>query len=337
MGMISYRPTLLLVTLISLFAIPGVGLAQLTKDAFPTPAGGYLYAYEANPGEDVPGTGGFDALDGTFSHDNGNDEWDGTGVGMGRPGGAVVLAGTGHYLRCQDTGDPRDYGMADPGSNRMLYFGHNLSADGASPALLDEGVTLHFRARVSTGPPVDDLHPDGGGGITPYPGGGDGYGIFDGGRGNVGIQQDVGGIISFSLETEGVFAGLQMNGLDGTAISGNVDTGEGVANLLGVLATQWHEYWVTIAHAPGGPGTHVVNVYIDGFRTPLATFDVTAGDAAPFPGFTSLALGVGSSPASGAIDLDFVRVARGTYAPGELIFLDDFESGNTSAWSVTAR
>ena len=34
-------------------------------------------------------------------------------------------------IRIQDTGDPRNYGFTDP-SNRKLYFGHNITADGGS-------------------------------------------------------------------------------------------------------------------------------------------------------------------------------------------------------------
>ena len=147
-------------------------------DLYAPPLGGYAYTYEANPGQDAAGAGtAFDALDGTFSHNNGSDQWDGTGPGLGRPGGVSIVGGA---LRIQDTGDPRDHGMGDPGSNRMIYLGHDLVPDGAGTTLLDAGVTLHFRARISMGSPLDDIHPDGGSPTTPYPAGGDGYGIHGG-------------------------------------------------------------------------------------------------------------------------------------------------------------
>lgn len=307
---------------------------ELIIGGFGAPPGGWLYSYEANPGDDVPGSSGFDALDGTFSHDNGSDVWDGTGPGAGRPGGAVVLGTTESYLRIQDTGDPRDYGMGDPGSNRKIYFGHDLSADGASATLLDSA-TLHFRARVSSGAPLDDLHPDGGGGTTPYPSSGDGYPIVNGGSGNIGLGQLAGGLISFSLETDGGSPGLHMNSLDGQVVSANVDTGEGTANILAIPVTGWHDYWVAIEHSPAGPGTHRVIVFLDGSHTPAAEYDVTAGDGWPYSGISFLGLGTGSTPESGAIDIDFVHITEGAHAPSDGIFSDGFESGNTLAWSST--
>lgn len=265
----------------------------VSAQSFARPAD-IIYSYEANAGEDAVGNGSdFDALDGTFSHDNGSDEWDGSAIGEGRPGGAMVIDGT--YLRMQETGDPRDHGLDDP-SNRKLYFGHDLSADGASGTLLDDGVTLYFRARVPTDGPLDDIHPNGGGAITPYPAGGDGYGLHSGGKGNIGIKESGGGIISFSLETEGADAGLQMPG-----------------NHLDIDVTQWHDYYVTIE--AGGAGTHQVSIYVDGNGTP-ETFDVSADDGSDYDGITYLALGMGSTGASGALDVDFVVVAPGVEAPG---------------------
>ena len=57
-------------------------------------------------------TSGFTSLDGTWSHDNGGDAWDGSAIGDGSPGGVSVIDG---YLRIQDPGDPRDNGFPDPG------------------------------------------------------------------------------------------------------------------------------------------------------------------------------------------------------------------------------
>ncbi len=301
----------LLQFLVVLLTVLG-GAYDSRADLYAPPPGGYAYTYEANPGQDAAGTGtAFDALDGTFSHDNGADEWDGTGAGMGRPGGASIVGGA---LRIQDTGDPRDYGMGDPGSNRKIYLGHDLVPNGAGATLLDSGVTLHFRARIPTDDPLDSLHPDGGGGIVPYPAGGDGYRIHDGGKGNISLRQSAGGLISFSLSLAGDEAGaeLAMNSLNGNAISADVDTGEGTAKGVPLDATAWHEYWITIG--AGGAGTHQVTVYLDGSLTPVGTFDVTAGNGSDFS-TTYLAIGVGSTPSSGAVDIDFVRVAFSEHAP----------------------
>ena len=266
------------------------------------PAGGWTYTYSGDSAAAGSGSG-FDALDGTWSHDAGTDEWDGTGIGSGRPGGVSALTdGTTGHVRLQETGDPRDYGLLDPGSNRKLYFGHDISGEGASNSILDDGVTLSFRARIATGSPLDDAHPDGGGGLTPWPVGGDGYVTHDGGKGNFGIKQANGGLISFSLATTSDLTGVStggliMNNLNGAVITNDVDEGDpGTRNLFTLIdPTKWHEFWITIA--AGGTGTHVVNIYADGSLIPTS-FDVTAGSGSDFAvGY--LGLGLGSTPQSG--------------------------------------
>ncbi|MBN2270694.1 MAG: PEP-CTERM sorting domain-containing protein [Sedimentisphaerales bacterium] len=273
--------------------------------------GGIIYNY--NGSADAPGSGSvFDALDGTWSHNNGSDEWDGTGIGAGRPGGASSLTlGTDTFLRIQDTGDPRDYGMPDP-SNRKIYFGHDLTADGVSDTFLDDGITLAFRARLSTPPPLDDLHPDGGGGIVPFPAGGDGYLIHDGGKGSIGLHQNAGGTISFSLVTEadgqGMLnsGGLIMNNLNGSSVTGDVDSGEtGTLNFLPLDdPTVWHDFIISIF--AGGMGTHVADISVDG--GPSVSFYLTAGSGNDFDGISYLGIGQGSTGQSGAIDIDYVSV-----------------------------
>ena len=305
---------------VCLTAAAGVcAAAALTAQAqvYPDPAGGWLYKFDGDAA--APGSGGFTALDGTWSHDNGSDQWDGTGIGEGRPGGVSALVEDGTtFLRIQDTGDPRDYGMSDPGSNRKEYFGHDLTDQGASASLLDEGVTLSFRARVATSGLLDDAHPDGGAGVMPWPAGGDGYLTHDGGKANFGIRQANGGLVSFALALEsdtGVADGLLMNNLNGDSITGAVDAGDpGTPNLLMLDTTMWHEYWITIK--AGGAGTHQVSVYVDGSLTPTV-FDVTAGSGreSDFGDISYVAIGLGATPQSGAIDIDFVAVAEGAIAP----------------------
>ena len=86
------------------------------------PPEGWTYIYtgdSAAPGAD------FNALDGTWSHDNGSDQWDETEIGSGRPGGVSILSDCNvTFVRLQDTGDPRNYGIGDP-SNRKILFGHS--------------------------------------------------------------------------------------------------------------------------------------------------------------------------------------------------------------------
>ena len=311
------------------FLLLGIG-GMNAQTTFPPPEGGWDYAYEGDAAAYSPND--FASLDGTWSHDNSSDEWDGSAIGGefgddNRPGGAMTITEDDiDYLRIQDTGDPRDYGFSDPGSNRKIYFGHNLTEDGASETVLDDGITIHFRARVPTEGPLDALHPDGQqqNGEQPYPDGGDGYVTSNGGKGNFVIKQQSGGAIAFSLTTvsdtpEGNpnqfvtrFAGLSMNEFAGNEISGDVNFGQGGGkNVIPFDPTQWHEFWIVIQRDEDNVGTHVASIYMDGDTTPQV-FKMTAGDGGEGEGqyseFSYLAMGSTATPQSAALDIDFCRV-----------------------------
>jgi len=247
-----------------------------------------------------------DALDDTWNHDNGSDQWDGTAPGEGNPGGAAALTEDGvTFLRIQDTGDPRDLGIGEP-SNRKVYLQRpmDISLDGAS---------LEFRIRIATSAPLDDQ-------VTgePWPAEGIGYHIRDNGKGMIGIGEagEAGvGIISFSLAHPGE-AGFEdvatdvlvMNNLVGTEASGDVDTGDAAAavamNMIAVDdATQWNTFVIDIA--AGGAGTHIVTVSANG--GPAESFEVTIGT--DLENDTSSLL-IGSSGTGGvtAFDVDYVSV-----------------------------
>jgi hypothetical protein len=320
-----------------LFVVLAMGLASGVVYAgvdYPDPAGGWTYLYS---GYAAAAGGGYTALDGTWSHDNGSDAWDESGIGAGRPGGASAIDG---YLRLQDPGDPRDHGMGDP-SNRKLYFGHSITNDigAAADAILNTGLTISFRARVATGAPLDDMHPDTGGDgeykggpIAPWPAGGNGYLGHDGGKGNFSVRQSAGDqVISFSLalgsesmkydptipfSDVGGGTGLVMNNLvsggdcDPWEYDGNGET----LNLLpAVDMTLWHELWITIEADTSGTGTHLVKVYADGWLKPHE-FIVSAGDGNDFND-SYIAMGVGATGAMGAIDIDFFAYAPGVIVP----------------------
>lgn len=295
------------------------------------PPGGWTYIYSGDDDTNGP-TNNFDSLDGTWDHDNNSDEWDGTQIGSGRPGGVMSLSQVGvTFLRLQDTGNPGDYGMGDPGSNRKLFFGHSITNEIGSPTadtILDDGVTLTFRARIATTSPLDDAHPAGGGGTSPWPAGGDGYVIHDGGKG-IGIHQQTGGkIICFHLclGTDGWVdgrEGLVMNDLadtNPTSPSPDVDQQEddgGTLNLLDIAApTDWHEFWITIQQDLTNTGTHLVKVYMDGSIV-SDDFIVTAGNCHGDHdyGDSYLSMEVGSTPQAGAIDIDFIAYKQGIYQP----------------------
>ncbi len=322
-----------------------LGLAQTTPAgvAYPDPAGGWSYIYQANAGEDVAGDGAsFDALDGTWSHNNGSDAWDGSApggtfqVGVNAPGGAKVFqeGGVG-YLRIQDPGDPRDFNHPDP-SNRKIYFGHDISSEGAPDDALDRGVTISFRARLpvpsKTAHPLDTLHRDGQGaaGPQPFPAKGDGYVTSDGGKGNFVIKQQAGGAFAFSLavaddQGQGApdspkagFTGLTMNEFSGNAISGNVNFGQGTGtNVLALDPTEWHEFWIVLRKDPANIGTHEALIYVDG-STQAKFFKITAGNGSDY-GHGYLAMGSTATPQNSALDVDFFAYkTEATFPPGAL-------------------
>jgi len=243
-----------------------------------------------------------DALDDTWDHDNGSDQWDGTGPGEGNPGGAALLTEDGvTFLRIQDIGDPRDLGISEP-SNRKVYLTRltDISLDGLS---------IEVRIRVATTAPLDDQVSG-----DPWPAEGIGYHIRDGGKGMIGVSDGV-GVISFSLgqagEPDYVDAAsdvLVMNSLVGTEPTSDVDT-EDAANAVALNmmaiddATQWNTFVIDIV--AGGAGTHVVTVSANG--GPAESFDVTLGSDmeadAPF-------IAIGSSGTGGitAFDVDYLSV-----------------------------
>lgn len=316
--------------------------------AFSDPAGGWTYIY--NGDKDTAGDpgSGFTSLDGTWSHDNGSDEWDGSKIGGvfgddNRPGGAMSVTENGvTYLRIQDTGDPRDYGYADPGSNRKVYFGHDMIADGASETVTDDGVVLAFRARIptpgNTTAPLDPWHRDGqqAAGVKPYPATGDGYVTSDQGKGNFVIRQagnasNPGGGIAFSLtvasDTTGGaltptanFTGLTMNENAGNKPAGSqVNFGQGTGtNVVAFDPTQWHEFWIVLRKDPAGIGTHQGFIYMDGSLTPRI-FSITSGTDTDFTGISYLAIGMTATPQNAALDIDYVAYKLGAVFPSGAI------------------
>ncbi|MHC4499047.1 MAG: hypothetical protein ACYS21_08060, partial [Planctomycetota bacterium] len=326
-----------------------LGLTTLPAAAgvdYGEPDGGWTYIYDGAGVAvgDPDGTEGYNALDGTWNHNNGSDELDTTGNnweigGGGDPGGIKALVEGGiTLLRLQDCGDPRDHDSAgewnDP-SNRKLYFTHRMSDDGidstVGDTILDTGVTISFRARLATTPPLDDLFGNGGSPTGPWPAGGNGYGIHHGGKGNFGVHQgtsDGDGQVAFSLilagDEEGGDknpdrSGLCMPNLNGTSISGEVDiegNDDGTLNLLDIDdLTIWHEFWITIQADTSGGGTHKVSIYMDGSGTPTE-FHVTASNDTEDAGDgANISMGMGSTDSHGAFDVDFFAYKPGIITP----------------------
>jgi uncharacterized repeat protein (TIGR01451 family) len=284
---------------------------------FSPPQGGWTYRYAGN----AVSNAGPNALDGTWNHDNGSDSWsgDGRGTGVGLPGGVSSSNGV---LTVEDAVVSGTSSV----DNRRYYFTHNLLQElsaAASDAILDNGVTLNFRARLTPPPPIDPLTE-----LTNAPNGF--VNVLDG-KGMFGIRQAGGNglLISFSLgqaiEDTGVAgtfnfgqAGLHLNNLNGDFRSAQVDPGDGgVVNVLPLNPTQFHEFWITISDNGLAPGTHRVSIYVDGSTTPTA-FNVTGGSGLDAPYTNYIAMGLPSTGQRGAFDVDFFAYKAGVIVPSGL-------------------
>ncbi|MBI2947241.1 MAG: hypothetical protein HYY23_06315, partial [Verrucomicrobia bacterium] len=314
--------------------------------AYPDPPGGWKYIYNGDKDTVGEPNSGFTSLDGTWSHDNGSDEFDGSKIGgalvadafgVGNaPGGAMTLTEGGvTFLRMQDPGNPTQYDFPNP-SNRKIFFGHNITEDGATDTVLDEGVAITFRARIPTPKkttgPLDSLYRAGqaSAGVKPYPDTGDGYLVSDGGKGNITIKQAAGGAIAFAFtltddtfggnpaDPKPNFAGLTMNEFNGNQITGNVDYREGSA-FRGVPfdPTDWHEVWIVLRKDPGNVGTHQAFIFVDGSKEPTV-LSLTAGDGSDFSG-SYIAIGGSRTDENWALDVDFIAFKSGlVFPPGAL-------------------
>jgi len=218
-----------------------------------------------------------------------------------------------------------------------------------SETVLNDGITISFRARIPATGPLDDQYPFDGSGVIPWPEGGIGYPVYGEGRGMFTVVQNniasgnIGSQIGFSLikktdldalyEFEGGGAnpfssgGLTMNALNGSASTSTVDTNEFASGALPQSAmnmveisdeelNDWHEFWITMRNSTGA-GSHEVNVYSDGSLTP-ETFFVTHGG----PDFQMqwqndafLYLGLSNNDGFGSVDVDFFSYKLGVHTP----------------------
>ena len=312
---------------------------QTSSGEFAAPTGGWDYGFD----------GDVDPISDEWDHNNGSDSWDESDFDTGAPGGVALLEeGAETFIRMQDTGNPRSHGFGDP-SNRKLYFTKDLTtilSDGYSP--LVDGITLNFRARVpvpGNNLPLDDYHADNGT-KTDWSETGDGYAVHDGGKGSFTIRDSLSGqTISFALSTETVGPGgdytsgegLTMNKLNGTSPSANVDAndGGGEVNVLAIEPRVWNNFWITIEEDINGTGTHKADVYLNGSNTPTSYF-LTSGvgnDAS----YTYIAMGLGATPQSGAVDIDFFNVKEGieiprSSTPFQIQEINYTQEGITIAW-----
>ena len=326
---IFFRPTIFGLWLIWLcVVVPTQGYGQAGA-AYQSPPGGWTYLFSGDAANGLPRRTPGPALDGTWDHEVGSDEWngDGRGLGNGPKGGVETAAG---ILTIEDA----ETVSSGTNNNRKIYFIHALGQDGVTNnSLLDTGVTLSFRARLTPTDAKSEI-------AMP-----NGYGIFSGGQGMFGLRQkNPGGIISFSLvnsvEDAGganllnfTSEGLTMNRLNGDSPTNSPDSTATASQnpIVPLDPTVLHEFWITIRSnsAAAGNGTHEVNVYVDGNLTPT-TFNVTAGTSSNTgtnnQSTNYLALGLNQSVALGAFDTDFFAYKPGVIQPVLPAIPDNFES-----------
>ncbi len=285
---------------------------RTTNDpVYPAPHSGWSYLYG---GSGIDGSLSA-ALDGTWNHELDSWSGDSRGAGNGPIGG---LSSSNGIVTIEDGVTSAAGGTFN---NRRFYFTRNLAQDSAvtnAGSLLDDGVTLTFRARLT--PPSDPLVE-----ITNAPNGlinnSDGKGMFgirqSGSSGlllGFSLAQAVEDVSTAATHTFGQ-AGLHMNHLNGDSRTNNVDPGEpGTPNLLPLDPSLFHEFWITIQDNGADSGTHRVSVYVDGALTP-AVFNVTAGTGVDGPATNYLALGMGSTAQRGAVDVDFFGYRAGVVLP----------------------
>src|SRR4051812_1403643 len=259
------------------------------------------------------------ALDGTWNHVNSVDSWarDGRGAGNSQPGGVSTTNG---ILTIEDAVSQAVTTL----DNRRIFLTHNINADpGVTNAnqLLNNGVTLSFRTRLTPPAPLDPLTE-----LTNAP---NGWVNANDAKGMFGIRQagSNGLLISFSLNraiedltptTTFNFGqqGLHMNNLNGDVRSANVDPGEGgTLNLLALDPTVFHEFWITIQDNGATAGTHKISIYTDGNLAPTI-FNVTAGSGTEGPFTNYISMGLPVTAQTGAYDIDYFGYKAGAVNPG---------------------
>ncbi len=345
-----------------------------------TPAGGNtLYGldgtWQHDQGDKWDGTAPGDPLSNPAAPINPNDASPAnllSGSQGTSPGGAGRFIDTDgrDYIRIQDAGNPENHGWVQgldpnytfpPGTphepintNRRVYFGHDMTPDfpgGYDQLVMDNGITISFRARIPNAGPLDNLYT----GTTTTPvvspwvdptTSPNGRGtLLMNGRGVLNVVQndfanfDLDSLIGFSLITSTdiqqykdsggagsitstVSGGFIMNNLSGNTPDNNTDsTTPGTLNIIPMSdasLNQWHEFWITIQDNGAAAGTHQVKVYVDGSLTPMM-FNVTASGAGN-SGYAKsqsafLEMGISDNDRWGSIDVDFFSYKLGLLTP----------------------
>jgi len=232
-----------------------------------------IYIYDADLGQDGP------ALDGSWDHANGSDQWDGSKPGSGNPGGVVVerenlsFSERPEVLTIVDTGDPRGSGFSDPGSNRKIFFTREI------PGLDFSGAGSYVVARWRMDPDPPELNLDGS--ISQF------YTLHDQ-KGQISLGDGTNSI-SMSYQSPTELA---------------IKIGDGSAPALIDIGSAFDLHTVIAKMADNGDSTFAVEVWVDnvlGYTNPAATLIGAAELSAP-----GISMGLGSTGRAGAIQVDFI-------------------------------
>jgi hypothetical protein len=310
------------------FLVIMLSFTMLSKAQFLAPSGGWDYIYEGDRADTAAEAG----LDGTFEVSRKSFRWDysAPATPLTAPGGAgIVTEGEYTFLRMQDAGDPRTLEKLNPENglaNEKIGFIHCVAHSGldSSAAILDDGFTLAFRARIPT-QGVDNIYFAE---EVTYPAEGDGYEVDGSGYAPIVVSQwvnDVKKTIGFTFLTEfdddtiSSFggAGLYMNLLNGSEPAKEVGmpgdlSATTTVNKINLDPTVWHEFWIQIS--PGGTGTHQVKIWVDGDVNSPETFDVTAGRNS-FRDWSYMWMAFKNTGESGALDVDYIAYKAGLANP----------------------
>jgi len=293
--------------------------------SYPDPDGGWNYVFnpdrhdpETDPMDRyVPQTGVEGALDGTWIRSARTDKWDGSKPGESTPPGANEKAPGGVEIRerpgegiggediktlaIEDVGDPRGAGYNDP-SNRKIYLARILdpASAGVPGGRLARGLTLYARFRLLPDPKDVPDPPNG----EP---------VRDGNRGQIMVcyyDGKPGGTTNTDKSKSWAMS------LDGDTLS-LTDGG----SIHGLIPGQWVSVWITIDDRDGS-GYYHNYLYIQGETVPIRPNWRTRMDhweerifADTSLPFSALVLGMPSTNADAAIEIDFVKVKYGVVQP----------------------
>ncbi len=277
-------------SILAYLALGAVVMPVRAAEFFPPP-GGWDYRYDGDAAASASGA----ALDGTWDHDNGSDQWDGTVPGTGNPGGVAVVP---------IAGEPGNNALlmvdavttAGTNNNRRYALTHDLAAGEGMPGdFLDDGATLAFRARLPSA--ATDL-PTAPNGLDPHSGS---KGIFN-------LKQDS-GRISFAFGVAGTDPAYAQSGM---FISDDVGT---VFHALD--PTDWNELWVTIRRKVSDPTRHDLHIYLNGAGVPAIVESVRLSPGAE-ESYPYLSLQLSSTTDTAAVEVDYLAFKDGVHLPANI-------------------